>query len=189
MSDSFSGELWRGVAGVYDAILVHPFLTGLTDGSLPHDAFRRSTWCKTRSTCTVTLKLWRPWPAGRPRPRKPRCSRHPGGWRPPPHARPAPPLPAHPAPRYAKKALAAQPQAAQMPRAVGVVVGGGRHRLTSGPHRLAGTVQLPGTPGQHSPRPGEVAGVAGSVGVVLLAANVRWLSGSGTAVCGTRRPG
>ena len=39
MSDSFSGELWQGVAGVYDAILAHPFLTGLTDGSLPHDAF------------------------------------------------------------------------------------------------------------------------------------------------------
>jgi thiaminase (transcriptional activator TenA) len=39
MSDSFSAELWQGVAGVYDAILVHPFLTGLTDGSLPHDAF------------------------------------------------------------------------------------------------------------------------------------------------------
>ena len=39
MSDSFSGELWQGAAGVYDAILAHPFLTGLTDGSLPHDAF------------------------------------------------------------------------------------------------------------------------------------------------------
>ena len=39
MSDSFSAELWQGVAGVYDAILAHPFLTGLTDGSLPHDAF------------------------------------------------------------------------------------------------------------------------------------------------------
>src|SRR5580693_7233344 len=39
MSDRFSGELWQGVAGVYDAILAHPFLTGLTDGSLPHDAF------------------------------------------------------------------------------------------------------------------------------------------------------
>ena len=39
MSDSFSGELWQGVARVYDAILAHPFLTGLTDGSLPHDAF------------------------------------------------------------------------------------------------------------------------------------------------------
>jgi thiaminase/transcriptional activator TenA len=39
MGDSFSAELWHGVSGVYDAILAHPFLTGLTDGSLPHDAF------------------------------------------------------------------------------------------------------------------------------------------------------
>jgi thiaminase (transcriptional activator TenA) len=39
MSDRFSGELWQGVTGVYDAILAHPFLTGLTDGSLPPDAF------------------------------------------------------------------------------------------------------------------------------------------------------
>src|SRR5437763_1563294 len=39
MSDSFSAELWQGVTGVYDAILAHPFLTGLTDGSLRHDAF------------------------------------------------------------------------------------------------------------------------------------------------------
>jgi thiaminase/transcriptional activator TenA len=39
MSDSFSAELWQGVTGVYDAIVAHPFLTGLADGSLPHDAF------------------------------------------------------------------------------------------------------------------------------------------------------
>ena len=39
MSDSFSAELWHGVSGIYDAILAHPFLAGLTDGSLPHDAF------------------------------------------------------------------------------------------------------------------------------------------------------
>ena len=39
MSDRFTGELWRGIADIYGAILAHPFLTGLTDGSLPHDAF------------------------------------------------------------------------------------------------------------------------------------------------------
>ncbi len=39
MSDSFSDELWAGAAGIYEAILAHPFLTGLTDGSLPPDAF------------------------------------------------------------------------------------------------------------------------------------------------------
>lgn len=39
MADSFSEELWQGIADVYDAILAHPFVTGLTDGTLPHDAF------------------------------------------------------------------------------------------------------------------------------------------------------
>jgi thiaminase/transcriptional activator TenA len=39
MSDRFTGELWRGVADIYDAILAHPFLAGLTDGSLPQDSF------------------------------------------------------------------------------------------------------------------------------------------------------
>jgi thiaminase (transcriptional activator TenA) len=35
----FSDELWQGISGVYGAILEHPFLTGLTDGSLPPSAF------------------------------------------------------------------------------------------------------------------------------------------------------
>jgi thiaminase/transcriptional activator TenA len=39
MSDSFTGELWQGITGIYRAILAHPFLLGLTDGSLPQDAF------------------------------------------------------------------------------------------------------------------------------------------------------
>jgi thiaminase/transcriptional activator TenA len=39
MSGRFSDELWQGAAGVYDAILAHPFLAGLTDGSLPPGAF------------------------------------------------------------------------------------------------------------------------------------------------------
>ncbi|MEV0588149.1 TenA family protein [Nonomuraea sp. NPDC050310] len=33
-------ELWRAIDGVYQEILAHPFLTGLTDGSLPRQAFR-----------------------------------------------------------------------------------------------------------------------------------------------------
>ncbi|TDW74970.1 thiaminase II [Kribbella pratensis] len=38
---TFSGELWdRGAASVYDEIVRHPFITGLTDGTLNHDAFR-----------------------------------------------------------------------------------------------------------------------------------------------------
>ncbi|HEU5420351.1 MAG TPA: thiaminase II [Streptosporangiaceae bacterium] len=39
MSDQFSGELWDGISDIYAAILAHPFLTGLTDGSLSRDAF------------------------------------------------------------------------------------------------------------------------------------------------------
>lgn len=36
---AFSDELWESAADVYDAIRAHPFLTGLTDGTLPHGAF------------------------------------------------------------------------------------------------------------------------------------------------------
>ena len=32
--------LWSDVEDVYDAILAHPFLTGLADGTLPRDSFR-----------------------------------------------------------------------------------------------------------------------------------------------------
>ena len=39
MSDSFSAELWRGITGLYAAILEHPFVTGLADGSLPRESF------------------------------------------------------------------------------------------------------------------------------------------------------
>jgi thiaminase/transcriptional activator TenA len=39
MSDRFAEELWRGTADIYGAILAHPFLAGLTDGSLEQDAF------------------------------------------------------------------------------------------------------------------------------------------------------
>jgi thiaminase/transcriptional activator TenA len=38
---TFSDELWEaGAARVYDEILRHPFITGLTDGSLDREAFR-----------------------------------------------------------------------------------------------------------------------------------------------------
>lgn len=37
---SFSQQLWRGGAQTYAEILRHPFLTGLTDGTLDRDAFR-----------------------------------------------------------------------------------------------------------------------------------------------------
>ncbi len=34
-------ELWVGAAPIYDKILSHPFVEGLTDGSLPRDVFRQ----------------------------------------------------------------------------------------------------------------------------------------------------
>jgi thiaminase/transcriptional activator TenA len=37
---SFTRELWSAMAPIYEAILRHPFLTGLTDGTLPRAAFR-----------------------------------------------------------------------------------------------------------------------------------------------------
>ncbi|GAA1270533.1 thiaminase II [Sphaerisporangium rubeum] len=36
---SFSTELWRAIEPVYAAILSHPFITGLADGTLPKEAF------------------------------------------------------------------------------------------------------------------------------------------------------
>jgi thiaminase/transcriptional activator TenA len=37
---SFSEGLWQRIAGIYGRILAHPFLTGLTDGTLSEAAFR-----------------------------------------------------------------------------------------------------------------------------------------------------
>jgi thiaminase (transcriptional activator TenA) len=36
---SLTAELWQGITGIYDAILRHPFVTGLTDGTLAEGAF------------------------------------------------------------------------------------------------------------------------------------------------------
>jgi thiaminase/transcriptional activator TenA len=37
---TFSDTLWQRIAGIYECILAHPFLTGLSDGRLAEDAFR-----------------------------------------------------------------------------------------------------------------------------------------------------
>jgi thiaminase (transcriptional activator TenA) len=37
---AFTYELWRSIEPVYAAILRHPFLRGLTDGSLPRESFK-----------------------------------------------------------------------------------------------------------------------------------------------------
>jgi thiaminase (transcriptional activator TenA) len=39
MTGSFTSELWDSITDIYGAILAHPFITGLTDGTLPADAF------------------------------------------------------------------------------------------------------------------------------------------------------
>ncbi len=36
----FTGELWRSIDGIYAGILAHPFLRGLTDGTLSEERFR-----------------------------------------------------------------------------------------------------------------------------------------------------
>lgn len=36
----FTADLWRSIAPIYAEILNHPFLQGLTDGTLPKDCFR-----------------------------------------------------------------------------------------------------------------------------------------------------
>jgi thiaminase/transcriptional activator TenA len=40
MGDAFTGELWQAIAPIWTAILRHPFVRGLTDGSLPRESFR-----------------------------------------------------------------------------------------------------------------------------------------------------
>lgn len=40
MGDRFTSDLWESIDGVYSAILAHPFLQGLTDGTLPEAQFR-----------------------------------------------------------------------------------------------------------------------------------------------------
>jgi thiaminase (transcriptional activator TenA) len=39
VTDSFTGELWDSISDIYTAILAHPFIKGLTDGTLPPESF------------------------------------------------------------------------------------------------------------------------------------------------------
>jgi thiaminase (transcriptional activator TenA) len=39
VTDSFTGELWDSISEIYAAILAHPFIKGLTDGTLPAESF------------------------------------------------------------------------------------------------------------------------------------------------------
>ncbi|MGF1470822.1 MAG: thiaminase II [Rubrobacteraceae bacterium] len=38
--NGFTADLWRSIGPIYDEILSHPFLAGLTDGTLPEECFR-----------------------------------------------------------------------------------------------------------------------------------------------------
>ena len=38
--NGFTNELWRSMQSIYDEILTHPFLRGLTDGTLTEERFR-----------------------------------------------------------------------------------------------------------------------------------------------------
>src|ERR1700754_3412777 len=40
MTETFTGRLWSGVEHIYQGVLDHPFVTGLTDGTLPAESFR-----------------------------------------------------------------------------------------------------------------------------------------------------
>ncbi len=40
MTQRTATQLWDSAAPTYRAILDHPFITGLVDGTLPHEAFR-----------------------------------------------------------------------------------------------------------------------------------------------------
>ena len=39
MADSFTAQLWDSTSDIYGAILAHPFLAGLSDGTLPEESF------------------------------------------------------------------------------------------------------------------------------------------------------
>lgn len=39
MAESYSSRLWESISDIYSAILAHPFITGLTDGTLPEQSF------------------------------------------------------------------------------------------------------------------------------------------------------
>ena len=47
----FTGELWRSIEGIYAEILAHPFMRGLTDGSLPEERFKHYVLQSTLSVC------------------------------------------------------------------------------------------------------------------------------------------
>jgi hypothetical protein len=39
-SRDFGAELWASIEGVFEKIIAHPFIQGLTSGELPEDVFK-----------------------------------------------------------------------------------------------------------------------------------------------------
>ena len=50
----FTGELWHSIEDIYSEILAHPFLWGLTDGTLPQENFRFYVLQRAHITLTVS---------------------------------------------------------------------------------------------------------------------------------------
>ena len=60
----FTDSLWKSIEEIYDKILEHPFISGLTDGSLSEQAFF-STWFRMLSTSEISpadSPFWEPKP-------------------------------------------------------------------------------------------------------------------------------
>ncbi len=49
--EGFTGELWRSIEDIYREVLDHPFLRGLTDGTLPEENFKHYVLQDTVTPC------------------------------------------------------------------------------------------------------------------------------------------
>lgn len=53
----FTGKLWRSIEDIYAEILAHPFLQGLTDGTLSEESFRFYVLQRTCNACGTVFRL------------------------------------------------------------------------------------------------------------------------------------
>jgi thiaminase/transcriptional activator TenA len=51
--ERFSAELWSAIEEIYQAILEHPFLTGLADGSLERESLSSARCTRASSPSSV----------------------------------------------------------------------------------------------------------------------------------------
>ena len=64
-SQTFTANLWTTAEPIFDAILAHPFLRGITDGSLPEEKFRfyvqqDSLYLREYARCLATASVKAP---------------------------------------------------------------------------------------------------------------------------------